>query len=106
MWKASVFTLIAFLSGCASTPEITYNQLQYKSNITWHISSPSEVARACGKPKPFYREEGELKVVRGCARWGEGNCHIYTVAPESKYDKSRLSTLGHELLHCFVGQFH
>lgn len=33
-------------------------------------------------------------------------CLIYAHIPESETDIQRLTALGHEVLHCFVGQFH
>lgn len=51
--------------------------------------------------------------VLGCSHWSapaaEGAprvCSIYAPAPRNERDVQRFATLGHELMHCFDGNWH
>ena len=51
--------------------------------------------------------------VLGCSQWHEPVaqgaprvCSIYAPAPRSERDLQRFATLGHELMHCFDGNWH
>jgi hypothetical protein len=51
--------------------------------------------------------------VLGCSQWQEPVaqgaprvCSIYAPAPRSERDLQRFATLGHELMHCFDGNWH
>jgi hypothetical protein len=50
----------------------------------------------------------EFLSILGCSRWSEarGRCEIYAPAPRSERDLERFATLGHELMHCFEGNWH
>jgi hypothetical protein len=44
--------------------------------------------------------------ILGCAHRTERVCSIYAPAPRSEQDLQRFATLGHELMHCFDGDWH
>ena len=51
--------------------------------------------------------------VLGCSHWTEPAaqgaprvCSIYAPAPRNERDMQRFATLGHELMHCFDGNWH
>ena len=51
--------------------------------------------------------------VLGCSQWQEPVaqgaprvCSIYAPAPRNERDLQRFATLGHELMHCFDGNWH
>ena len=50
--------------------------------------------------------------VLGCSQWSEAAqgtprvCSIYAPAPRNERDLQRFATLGHELMHCFDGNWH
>lgn len=54
----------------------------------------------------------EVFAIRGCSKWsdtdvaGQRVCSIYVPAPKSEADTQAFATLGHELLHCFDGNWH
>jgi hypothetical protein len=50
----------------------------------------------------------EFLAILGCSRWSAElrRCEIYAPAPRSEADVQRFATLGHELLHCFEGNWH
>ena len=54
----------------------------------------------------------EIFAIRGCSKWttslrgDERICSIYVPTPKSETDVQTFATLGHELLHCFDGNWH
>ena len=54
----------------------------------------------------------EVFAIRGCSKWadgfrsGERVCNIYVPTPKNEMDTQTFATLGHELLHCFDGNWH
>ena len=54
----------------------------------------------------------EVFAIRGCSKWNESSrsdqrvCSIYVPTPRSESDTQTFATLGHELMHCFDGNWH
>ena len=54
----------------------------------------------------------EVFAIRGCSKWNESSrsdqrvCSIYVPTPKSETDTQTFATLGHELMHCFDGNWH
>ena len=50
----------------------------------------------------------EFLAILGCSRWSaaQRRCEIYAPEPRSERDVQRFATLGHELMHCFDGNWH
>jgi hypothetical protein len=54
----------------------------------------------------------EIFAIRGCSKWsdagssGRRTCSIYAPAPKNERDTQAFATLGHELMHCFDGNWH
>ena len=54
----------------------------------------------------------EVFALRGCSKWNDTDsagrriCSIYARPPKSELDTQAFVTLGHELLHCFDGNWH
>lgn len=53
----------------------------------------------------------EIFAIRGCSRWSDASnggriCSIYAREPRSERDTQAFATLGHELMHCFDGNWH
>jgi hypothetical protein len=54
----------------------------------------------------------EVFAIRGCSKWSDsdasGNrvCTIYAPMPRTEMDTQTFATLGHELMHCFDGNWH
>jgi hypothetical protein len=90
-------------SGCANT--LHKEMDQETVTVTWQRASLVDADRACRdlgvKAMPF-----PLAVVPACARWDNNSCIIIAPEPAHKHDMESMALLGHELLHCFVGEFH
>lgn len=93
--------LVAFLGACASPSEEVA-----RDNVTvvWNkVDDPHAVCQGLSSRK-------ELFAIRGCSKWSETSggrvCSIYTRAPKSEADTQAFVTLGHELMHCFDGNWH
>ena len=54
----------------------------------------------------------EVFAIRGCSKWNEADrsgqrvCTIYVPTPRTEADTQTFATLGHELMHCFEGNWH
>lgn len=75
--------------------------------VVWNrVEDPHAVCESLSGRKSFFN-------VLGCSHWSapaaEGGarvCSIYAPAPRSERDLQRFATLGHELMHCFEGNWH
>jgi len=75
--------------------------------VVWNrVDDPHAVCESLSGRKNFFN-------VLGCSHWSapaaEGGarvCSIYAPAPRSERDLQRFATLGHELMHCFDGNWH
>jgi hypothetical protein len=89
-------------TGCATKQSIEPMPTQgtISRSITWVLSD--DPAKACdqafGKPLIGARH--------ACARLRGNECIIYVKPPRSEDDRTAIYILGHEALHCFVGNFH
>ena len=54
----------------------------------------------------------EVFAIRGCSKWNDSDragqrvCTIYVPTPRTETDTQTFATLGHELMHCFDGNWH
>jgi hypothetical protein len=100
--KLGLALLLALAPGCAATPDPGGNVA-----VVWHrVEEPHQVCEGLAGRKNFFR-------IQGCSHWqapaAEGAprvCRIYAPAPRNERDLQRFATLGHELLHCFEGNWH
>ena len=75
--------------------------------VVWNrVDDPHAVCESLSGRKNFFN-------VLGCSQWsasaaggGPRVCSIYAPAPRSERDLQRFATLGHELMHCFDGNWH
>ena len=76
-------------------------------NITWVRTQPS---LPDGGHCSTASSGGVLMVggtVLGCTvQTGADSCTIYAVEPSNVTDAFRIGIIGHEALHCFLGEFH
>jgi hypothetical protein len=94
--------VLAALPGCAVTPDPAGNVA-----VVWNrVEEPHPVCEALSGRKSFFN-------IQGCSHWqapvAEGAprvCAIYAPAPRNERDVQRFVTLGHELMHCFDGNWH
>jgi hypothetical protein len=89
-------------SGCAATKPVDSIPAQGTINrsITWVLAEDPIAAcnEALGKPLIGTRH--------ACARLRGNECTIYVKPPRNEDDRIAIYVLGHEALHCFVGNFH
>lgn len=98
-----VASAAALLAGCASA---LHKQMDQETvTVTWHRVSVLEADRMCREGgvdvMPF-----PLTVVPACAKWKDNTCTIIVPEPQNANDDSAIYLLGHEVLHCFVGEYH
>lgn len=89
------------LSGCSihhipDLPVIGY----YERNIGWVITETPEVACDAAYGKEIVRTRN------ACAVLVDDNCLIFTKPVRNEEDRAMMAVLGHEVLHCFVGEYH
>jgi hypothetical protein len=89
--------LVLLLSGCGSFVAVPEDKrISNDPTVRWVVVDDAEkecVARGSDKPKPW-------RIITGCAQYGKYTCTIIT------NKTTTMETLGHELRHCFEGQFH
>ena len=95
------WALLALLVACAAAP-----QKAGTDNITvvWNrVDDAQQVCQSLAGRKEIY-------AIRGCSKWSDSSagrvCNIYAPKPRSEADSQAFITLGHELLHCFDGNWH
>ena len=93
--------LFAALAACASTPDVPRDNV----TVVWNrVDDPHATCQKLDGRK-------ELFTIRGCSKWSDGSggqriCSIYTREPKSELDTQAFATIGHELMHCFDGNWH
>ena len=96
-----LFLVTILVPACSSTPAAAPDA---GVAVVWNrIEQPHALCESLSGRKHFFN-------VLGCSQWSaEGAarvCSIYAPAPRSERDLQRFATLGHELMHCFDGNWH
>jgi len=99
-----VFFLAAVvLTGCAATPHAADSGVA----VVWNrVEDPHAVCESLSGRKNFFNILGCSHRMEPAVEGGPRICAIYAPAPRSERDVQRFATLGHELLHCFDGNWH
>ena len=99
--RRALWATLALLAACTAA-----RQSGDDVTVVWNrVEDPHA---ACQK----LSSQPQLFAIRGCAKWnatdaaGRRVCSIYAPMPRSEMDTQRFVTLGHELLHCFDGNWH
>ena len=91
----------AVLVACAAAP-----QNAGTDNVTIVWNRVDDVQAACQN----LAGRKEIYAIRGCSKWTDSRhgrvCNIYAPRPRSELDSQSFITLGHELMHCFDGNWH
>lgn len=110
MWKLLVIILLA---GCATTPlgkadmptPINTTIVNNEAHITWiRFDDPVVLEQTCNfiglKAKVGYK-------IVACAQFNlkTKKCTIFALNPQF-LDDDRMTSLGHEVKHCFDGEYH
>jgi len=96
--------MAVLLAGCAAAP--APNPAENVAVIWNQVDNPQKVCDDLSGRKELFR-------ILGCSKWSgpekDGaprTCTIYAPAPRNERDTQRFATLGHELMHCFDGNWH
>lgn len=93
--------LAALVAACASTTQDPRDNVA----VVWNkVDDPHATCQQLDGRKEIFR-------IRGCSKWSDASngvrtCSIYARAPKSELDTQAFATLGHELMHCFDGNWH
>jgi hypothetical protein len=99
MIKKLVAVTASLLTACSTTPTTSPISYSQTTKIQWR--KVPNVDEYCRQALPDKKSK-ETKVYQGCAVWSkvESKCTIVTGYKED------LAVIGHELKHCFNGEFH
>ena len=87
--------IFILLTGCGGTP-LTRDQYVTKFNMeVVFVEDFSEVEQQFG-----------FKNLAGLSVWGGETCYIFVRMPEYQEDDYSMMIIGHEFLHCVVGNHH
>ena len=101
--RFSLLALIAALPACAAPPPAPESQ---RGGGVEPGRGAARGVRVAQRAQEFLQRAGLLALVRAGAEGGARVCSIYAPAPRSERDLQRFATLGHELMHCFDGNWH
>jgi hypothetical protein len=101
--KRVLALVLAALPACVSTPPAPETGVA----VVWNrVEEPHQVCESLSGRKHFFH-------ILGCSQWSEPNaqggpriCSIHAPEPRNERDLERFATLGHELKHCFDGNWH
>jgi hypothetical protein len=99
--KILLALVLVALPGCAT------QRASERVAVVWNrVEDPHRVCESLSGRKNFFN-------ILGCSQWSDPVssgaprvCSIYAPAPRSAHDTQRFATLGHELMHCFDGNWH
>jgi hypothetical protein len=102
--KYLVVLLAILLPACSSAPAAAPDA---GVAVVWNrVEDPHNTCEGLSGRKSLFH-------VLGCSQWHEPVaqgaprvCSIYAPAPRNERDLQRFATLGHELMHCFDGNWH
>ncbi len=96
------FAMLLLLQACATAPRADSNVA-----VVWNrVEEPHRVCESLSGRKNLFH-------ILGCSHWsgpatagGPRTCSIYAPEPRHERNFERFATLGHELKHCFDGNWH
>ena len=75
--------------------------------VVWNrVEEPHAVCESLSGRKNFFNILGCSHRAEPAAEGAPRVCSIYAPAPRNERDLQRFATLGHELMHCFDGNWH
>lgn len=97
--RLALLAAAVLVAGCAAAPSA---ERRDTVEVVW--MRVDDVHRTC----QGLAGRKEFLAILGCSRWSTEmrRCEIYAPAPRSEADVQRFATLGHELMHCFEGNWH
>lgn len=108
----ALLVLVLFAPGCnPRTPPVSVPENEYRLNVVWRvIDSPRELAEIYSTGGGTIIDYGSRATRKDrlygfSARGEDGTIYVYTLRPEH-VDDSRTLTLGHEVMHVALGDYH
>ena len=101
MKRIALIALLLLVPACASTT----NEPRETVAVVWNrVDDPHAACQELTGKKEIY-------AVRGCSKWNDSAsnvrvCNIYARQPKNENDTQAFATLGHEVMHCFEGNWH
>jgi hypothetical protein len=97
------WVILAALSACAAP-----SQQAPGDNVTVVWQKVADPHAACQK---LDGNRKQVFAIQGCSKWSDSSngkrvCTVYTRAPKNEMDTQAFATLGHEVMHCFDGNWH
>ena len=98
MIKKPLTIIVSLLTACSTT---TTEPIFYSKTTTIQWRKVSNVHEYCRQALP-HKKLKENEIFYGCATWSkvESKCTIITGYADN------LTIIGHEVKHCFTGEFH
>lgn len=91
------------LCACAAQERVGEGE---RIQVVWQrVDDPQKACEGVSGRREVFR-------VLGCSKWTEPTasaprtCTVYVPQPRDERDTQRFATLGHELMHCFDGNWH
>jgi hypothetical protein len=101
--KLSLAIILVVLPACSATPPAADSGV----TLVWNrVEEPHAVCESLSGRKNFFNILGCSHRQEPAVAGGPRICAIYAPAPRSERDVQRFATLGHEVLHCFDGNWH
>jgi hypothetical protein len=101
--KVFLPVVLLLLSACAAAPAPRDSPVV----VVWNrVEEPHAVCESLSGRKTFFNIRGCSQRLEPVVEGGPRVCAIYAPAPRSERDLQHFATLGHELLHCFDGNWH
>ena len=101
MKKTVLIALLLLVPACASTT----NEPRDTVALVWNrVEDPHAACQELTGKKEIY-------AIRGCSKWNDSAadvrvCNVYARLPKNENDTQAFATLGHEVMHCFEGNWH
>ena len=101
MRKIAVLALLVVVPACANTT----NEPRDTVSVVWNrVDDPHAACQELTGKKEIY-------LIRGCSKWNDSEaqtrvCNVYARLPKNENDTQAFATLGHEMMHCFEGNWH
>ena len=98
-----LLALLVLLPACAEQPQRADGEVR----IVWNqVDEPHKVCEGLSGKREVFQ-------ILGCSKWtdapkpgGPRTCNVYVPRPNNERDTQRFATLGHEVMHCFEGNWH
>jgi hypothetical protein len=97
--------VLALIPACAAEPQRL--QGDARVDIVWHqVDDVHQLCEGLSGRKEFFQILGCSKWIEPTQKGGARTCAIYAPRPKDERDTQRFATIGHEVMHCFEGNWH